>query len=425
MVRFNWRGARRSLYRAPDSTYSVRMKFLHTGDLHLGKTLHETSLIEDQRHMLDQLARELASGEYAALLIAGDVYDRTVPPAEAVELFGGFLERVRNASPETRICVIPGNHDSAQRLSFAGEILEKQHITIQCDPAKAFTPLLISRGGEQAALFLLPFLQAGSLTPQASSSGGLPGELDFTQDQAAVLVSQADLAREASRRFTKILMEDAYRTIPAILAAHLFTIGGNESRSERVFLGNAEKVSPALFSRFSYVALGHLHGFQKITDRMYYPGAPLAYAFDESGSDKCFLSVEIDCKAPGFPLTLTRIPVMPLRSVRRLRGNFDEFYAGTSFDSHTAEYLEITLTDGELVANPVNLLRPKFPFLLSLRQGEHIKAAQSAPSRTETNGMRRDALADFCRFEEILHGSVDEPRKQLFSSLLSECTDEA
>jgi DNA repair protein SbcD/Mre11 len=405
------------------------MKLLHTGDLHLGKALHETPLIEDQRFMLGLLRNELARDDYAALVISGDVYDRTIPPAEAVELFSGFLVTLRSDFPDLEICIIPGNHDSAQRLSYADRILGAQRIHIICHPENSFTPIILSKGGERLALWLLPFLASGTLKPGEEKTKGAGPELDFDSGDEPLLLSQAELAAEAARRFNRLLLRSEYATIPSVLVAHLFTISGKTSESERVFLGSAEQVSPALFEKFSYVALGHLHRYQRVTDRMYYAGSPLAYAFDEAGTEKCFLKVEIRCAEPSFPVTVTPIPIHPFRGVTRLSGKFADFYAETGFDAHSPEYLEITLTDGELVANPMNLLRPKFPYLLSLRQAA---AEIDGGGRRETaSGMvgngteKRDPVDDFCRLEEMLHGDVDQDRKDLFLKLLAECADEA
>lgn len=412
------------------------MKLLHTGDLHLGKSLHETSLVEDQKFMLRLLRNELARDSYAALIIAGDVYDRTIPPAEAVELFSDFLVALRNDFPELEICVIPGNHDSAQRLSYADRILGAQRIHIVCNPENSFTPIILSKNGEKLALWLLPFLAAGTLKPEPKPDGekkdGL--ELDFSGETAPVLLSQSDLAFEAARRFGKLLLRPEYAAMPSVLVAHLFTLAGKSSESERVFLGTAEQVNPALFEKFSYVALGHLHRSQKITDRMYYAGSPLAYAFDEAGTVKNFLKVEISAREPGFPVTVTPLPITPFRAVTRLSGKFSEFYAGTAFDAYSPDYLELTLTDDELVANPMNLLRAKFPNLLSLRQEASFRQGTGA-SQTDEAGEaipagakddeRRDPVDDFCRFETMLHGAVDGDRKKLFERLLAECDDEA
>ena len=411
------------------------MKLLHTGDLHLGKSLHESSLIEDQKSMLDQLRAALSRDEYAALVIAGDVYDRTIPPTDAVELFSSFLARVRRESPALEICVIPGNHDSSQRLSFASRILREQHIHIICNPEESFIPIITEKDGKRLALFLLPFLAPGTLSPETPRGASkAPNELDFSaKEKAPFLATQADLAREASRRLSLALKRPELAGIPSVLVAHLFALNGRSSESERDFLGTAEEVDPALFSGFSYVALGHLHRQQTVTERIRYSGSPLAYAFDEAGADKAFLSVDIDCAKEGFPVTVTPIPVRPQRKVSRLEGAFEDFYARGRYDSYAADYLEISLTDTALVANPMNLLRPKFPWLLSLRQGgnagtaadkgEAKPAAEDNAAKADTS--HRDPVGDFCRFEELIVGFVDPAKKELFSSLLAECADEA
>jgi len=415
------------------------MKLLHTADLHLGKSLHESSLLDDQRIMLEQLHDELGRDSYAALIISGDIYDRTVPPAEAVELFSGFLVSLRQDFPELEICIIPGNHDSAQRLSFADRILGTQHIHIVSSPEQSFHPIITVKNEEKLAIFLLPFLSAGTLkiADKRERASSLSPELDFSVPEPSVLLSQSELAAEASRRFSAVLEKPGLSGIPSVLVAHLFTQKGISSESERIFLGMAEQVNPDLFSRFTFVALGHLHRAQKLSERMYYSGSPLAYAFDEAGVSKHFLKVEIDCLTPGFPVTVTRIPVEPFRKVTRLAASFADFYSGTAYDGHAADYLELTLTDGELIANPMNLLRSKFPYLLSLKQGiaqtgaglTDSGAAHPNGNETQAGSLDQDGalnpMDDFRRFEEMLHGNAEADRVELFRKLLGECANEA
>ena len=163
---------------------------------------------------------------------------------------------------------------------------------------------------------------------------------------------------------------------------------------------------------------------------MYYSGSPLAYAFDESNDRKAFLKIEIDARTPGFPLTVTPVPIEPFRKVMRLSGSFADFYSQSRFDAYAADYLEITLTDDALVANPMNLLRPKFPWLLSLRQGisrpdDNAEGNVAGdPSLIATASDRRDPLGDFVRFEELLYGFTDPAKRDLFASLIAECGDE-
>ncbi len=440
------------------------MKLLQTGDLHLGKTLHETSLIEDQRHMLDGLRRLLANGDYAALVIAGDVYDRTVPSAEAVALFSDFLVRLKSEAPSLDIFIIPGNHDSAQRLSFASPLLGAQGIYIICNPEQSFTPIVAGRGKDRAAFFLLPFLAPGSLkltggretdagsaasgageraaagADKASRKGELGLEFNFSAPEPespappanAILASQAELAAEAARRFRTALADESVRGLPTVLVAHCYALGGDPSDSERVFLGTAERVDPALFSGFSYVALGHLHKKQRVSERIHYAGAPLVYAFDEAGTEKAFLSVEIDAEKPGFPVSVTALPVAAPRPVSRKSGAFDSFYSAPSREPWADHYLEISLTDGEIVANPMNLLKGRYPWLLSVRQTALEENALPAPEgealagdQTALTGARRNAVDDFRAFQESLYGTADPDREALFAELLKECRSEA
>lgn len=398
------------------------MKLLHTADLHLGKTLHEASLLQDQEAMLDQLAGELAGGQYAALIVAGDIYDRAVPPAEAVALFGSFLSRVRSAGSGTEVFIIPGNHDSPQRLSFAGDILGREGIHIIGDPENSFTPIILSKDKETLAVFLLPFLAAGTLIVSEAEDPDLFSQ----QDRPSMGSTQAELAREASRRYAEILLKPEYARMPTVLVAHLFAQGGEEAGSERIFVGSAERVAPAFFSRFSYTALGHLHRSQRVTDRMYYAGSPLAYAFDEANDRKCFLSVEIDCARAPFPVTVTKIPVAPFRRVTRESGTFDEFYATDKHKALAADWLEITLTDASLVANPMGLLRTKFPHLLSVRQGSLASESEGERRLMDAaQASKRDPVTDFSDFETDLYGTCDESKRSLFAELLAEVEREA
>ncbi|MGP1455369.1 MAG: exonuclease SbcCD subunit D [Treponema sp.] len=382
------------------------MKLLHTADLHLGKSLHEMPLLPDQKKILSDIIRILCTDRYAALLIAGDIYDRAIPPADALSLLSWFLSEVRTACPDTAIFMIPGNHDSAQRLAFAGSLLQQQRIYI-AENHEAFTvPTILSQDGEQAAVFMLPFLHYGAFSQSA--------------EREKIGDSQAEMARFASAQL-KAAVNPA---IPSVLLAHLFTIGGKTASSERTFIGTAEYVDPALFSYFTYTALGHLHRFQRVSDRMYYAGSPLAYAFDEADSKKYVLSITIDCNTPGFPLTIDPIPLHPEHKLSRLTGPFADFLEGDAFKEHTDDFLEITLTDTQVVTNPMQLLRSRFPLLLSIRQrgfSDFSPAAhEQASADSGTAETPRTMIENFLTFEQRI-GSVPDAQKQaLFEKLCRE-----
>ena len=390
------------------------MKLLHTADLHLGKTLHETPLLSVQEKMLDDIHDILTQHDYAALIIAGDVYDRAIPSAEAVSLFSRFLARIREDCPDTAVCIIPGNHDSAQRLAFAHEILQNQRIYIAQDTCRLAEPVILTKGAEKLAVYLLPFLNFGAFSEEDKEAYRAAGD------------SQAEMAAVASH----ILQQAVQPDMPALLAAHLFTIGGQSSSSERTFIGAAEYVNPDLFSCFDYVALGHLHRCQRITDRMYYSGSPLPYSFDESEDAKCVLSIDIDgtpkqSAAGKASITIERIPIISERPLKRLEGVFADFFTGTRYDEWSGCYLEITLDDAEVIAHPMQLLRQKFPFLLSIRQKSFMN--QESQDGAEPLNLRERTAEDpltlaenFSRFEIIINGESNQMKQELFEQLCAE-----
>ena len=385
-------------------------KFLHTSDLHLGKVFYDQSLVEDQAVMLEDLAGLLEDESYAALVIAGDVYDRSIPSPEAVELFGSFLWKVKKRRPSVEILIIPGNHDSASRLGFGRELFARLGIHFAASAGECEKPVVIESGGGNCAIFLLPFIYPGVL------SGESPIE-------------------EAARRMNKARQELALRSPNAytVLAAHLFASGAEEAGSERVFLGNAEHVKLSLFSGFDYIALGHLHRCQNIGGEgahAFYSGSPLAYSFAEAGQEKFFLSVGLDKDG----VKLDRISVKPRRKVTSLSGLFtsfsgDDSSANKPSDAELAaakdDYLEIRLTDREVRENARDVLRRRFPNLLSLRQDEALsniaqgtKVQISAKDRRE----RQDLAADFRDFLFSLYGdnAGASAELELFNSLLVE-----
>ena len=412
------------------------IKFIHTADLHLGKVFHDQNLGEDQAAMLDDLARLLEDESCAALVIAGDVYDRSIPSPEAVELFGSFLGKIKSRRPSPEVFIIPGNHDSASRLGFGRELFARLGIRFGVSAGDCDKPVILERDGESCAFFLLPFLNPGALeAPDSDGEGMIP------------LRSQAALAEEAGRRMEKARRELADRGVSrSVLAAHLFASGGMEAGSERVFIGNAEHVSLSPFRGFDYIALGHLHRFQRAGENAWYPGSPLVYSFGEAlpqgagavkerraegAPSKFFLSVELGEGGPQ----VEKIPVKPRRKVTSLSGPFARFSGDISSDSEllaaAGDYLEIRLTDRGITENARDILRKRFPLLLSLRQDEALAGLSPAlAGRARVSGgergdsERRDVSADFRDFLSELYGGTDKPdiraEIELFNTLLAE-----
>lgn len=357
------------------------LTLLQTGDLHLGKIFYEYSLIEDQTFMLDCLFNELTQNNYDALLISGDIYDRAVPPPEAVSLFDGFLTRVHNACPSLSICIISGNHDSAKRLAFGAELFKNHNVHILTEAERCTEPVFLKNrnGITEAALYGLPFLHSASLT---SADG-------------TVLRSQEDLMQEAVARIRHShealrLSSPDYAQLPALLLCHVFTTGAESGGSERIFAGTAELIPASVFEFFTYTAAGHIHKTQKIRDNLRYAGSPLAYSFDEglsveradtdtalpdddtesltvrNAKQKNFLRVTLDMHNKEHPVIVEPVPVRPLRRVVKIRAGFEDAFRGTLYDEYVNDYIEFNYTDPFIIENAALRLREKFPFLLSV-----------------------------------------------------------
>jgi DNA repair protein SbcD/Mre11 len=362
------------------------MKFLQTGDWHLGKIFHETSLIEDQKVFLSQITDELqkayASGSpYDALIVPGDIYDRSVPPAEAVTLLSSFLTETHTSFPDLHIFLLAGNHDSPDRLSFAARILSAQNIHICTDVSHLAEPVIVGTGKNAAAVYQIPYLHPGEIQPEKTDTGGIisagsgNGQQDLFADSGThILRSQQELVTAAAECIRSAHSSN-YAELPSVVCAHLFTLAARVSDSERISVGTAEQVDAGIFSPFSYTALGHLHGLQQAgkTKNIWYSGAPLAYSFDDS-SDTFMLSVTIEKDGGKEKVEVGKIQVAPLHAVVRLTGPFDRFYGESAdiplIEKNAENYVEIICTDAVVPENPMPLLRRNFHNILSFKKEE-------------------------------------------------------
>jgi exonuclease SbcD len=386
------------------------MLLLHAADLHLGKTLHERDISEDQEAMLEGLLGLLADRRPAALLLAGDLYDRSIPPPEAVRLFDSFLSRAASADPELVVVAIPGNHDSAARLSFGTRLMSRSGVHIRTLPEDCDEPVLVEREGEAAAIWPLPFLGSGAFGPKAGASKASSG----------MLRGQAELFSEALRRIGERLAspDRPGRGARNVLLAHCFAAGGTASESERAFVGQSEQVDSGAFDAFDYVALGHLHRFQKVGERARYAGSPLAYSFAEGDEPKGFVLVDLK-KEGGFEAEL--LPFVPLRRMRRVEGPFSALSAPGSYPEYRDDFVEARLTDPEPVLNPADPLRAVFPNLLAVRQAAFELAEPSQGAASLSLDGPRALVADFAAFHAEMKGDApDEATAELFASLVRE-----
>ncbi|MFE5795584.1 exonuclease SbcCD subunit D [Streptomyces sp. NPDC056503] len=322
------------------------MRFLHTSDWHLGRSFHRVGLFEAQAAFLDHLVATVRDREVDAVLVAGDVYDRAVPPLPAVELFDRALHRLAEAGVET--VMISGNHDSARRLGVGAGLLGRAGIHLRTDPDGIGTPVVLADAHGEVALYGLPYLEPALVRERLGvARSGHEAVL-----AAAMDLVRADLAaRPAGTR--------------SVVLAHAFVAGGAPSDSERdITVGGVAAVPTAVFDGVDYVALGHLHGSQALTGRVRYSGSPLAYSFSEADHRKTMWL--IDLGADGEVAAAERVDCPVPRPLARLRGRLDDLLADPAHERHRDSWIEATLTDAVRPQDPMARLTERFPHTLNL-----------------------------------------------------------
>ncbi|MFF1556756.1 exonuclease SbcCD subunit D [Streptomyces sp. NPDC058279] len=322
------------------------MKFLHTSDWHLGRSFHRVNMLDAQAAFIDHLVATVEEHGVDAVLVAGDIYDRAVPPLPAVELYDRALHRLAALGVPT--VMISGNHDSARRLGVGAGLIEGAGIYLRTDPAGCADPVVLADVHGDVALYGLPYLEP-ALVKEALGAPKVGHEAVLG---AAMDRVRADLAgRTPGTR--------------SIVLAHAFVTGGQASDSERdITVGGVEAVPAAVFDGVDYVALGHLHGCQKITERVRYSGSPLAYSFSETDHRKTMWLIELG--AAGELVTAERIDTPVPRALGRLRGRLEELLEDPALDAHEDRWIEATLTDAVRPQDPMARLAARFPHVLSL-----------------------------------------------------------
>lgn len=318
------------------------MKLLHLSDLHLGKRVNGFSMLEDQRVILTQIVDLAEEEKVDAVLLAGDLYDKPVPPAEAVTLLDGFLTRLSGGG--IPVFAISGNHDSPERLAFATRLLAGEGIHLTAQYQGPQPPFLLQDEYGDVAIYALPYLKPALVrhwNPEA----------DIASYEEAVSYALGQWAVDKTRR--------------NVLLAHQFVTGGVTCESEERSVGGVDQIPAPLFAAFDYVALGHLHGPQSVgRPTLRYSGSPLKYSFSECGHEKSVTLVTLKEKGQ---VEIQALPLTPCRDLREIRGAYEEvtaksFYQGTNRE----DYLHVILTDEEDVPEAMGKLRTIYPNLMKL-----------------------------------------------------------
>ncbi|GII78665.1 nuclease SbcCD subunit D [Sphaerisporangium rufum] len=315
------------------------MRVLHTSDWHLGRSFHRESLIGAQAAFVDHLVETVRAESVDVVVVAGDVYDRALPSADAVALCDEALRRL--AAAGARTVLISGNHDSPRRLGFGADLIDAAGVHLRTDPARVAEPVVIG----EVAFYGIPYLE-----PEVVRG---PWELAERTHTAAIGHAmgriRADLAARGGR---------------SVVLAHAFVTGGESSDSERdISVGGVAHVPLAAFAGVDYVALGHLHGRQRMSESVRYSGSPIAYSFSEAHQVKGSWLVELP---PAGQVTAGFVPAPVPRPVGRLRGRLADLLAGPEWARYEDHWLHVTLTDPERPKGAMERLRRRFPHTLGL-----------------------------------------------------------
>ena len=372
------------------------MKLFHLSDLHIGKRVNEFSMIEDQKYILTQILYEADQEKPDGILISGVVYDRTIPTAEAVQVFDAFLTRL--SEQKIPAFIISGNHDSAERLAFGSSLMGKSGIYFSkvYDGTVEKIPMQDAYG--TVWIYLLPFLRPSTIRH------ALP-------ERAEEVQSAADAVRIALEQ-TKI--DEKERNV---LLAHQFVTGAKRCDAEELQVGDVDQIPAELFALFEYVALGHIHSPQKVgRETVRYCGAPLKYSFSEAGQEKSITVVELKEKGS---VDLRTIPLKPLHDLRKIRGTYLEVTAKSFYENRDCEdYLQVTLTDEEDVPDGMAKLRTIYPNLMRLEY-DNKRTRSNAEVRAAERVEEKSELELFQEFYELQNNqSMTEVQEQFVEELL-------
>ena len=368
------------------------MKFIHLSDLHLGKRLNDFSLIEDQKYILEEIIGIITEEAPDGILIAGDVYDKSVPTAEAIRLFDGFLTAL--AEKGVPVFIISGNHDSVERISFGARLMDASGIHIAGVYEGEVKPCILHDSEGEVRIYMLPFFK-----PQIARR--------FHGDEAESYTDAMRLSIDAMGIDT---------SVRNILIAHQLVTGSDRSDSEEVSVGGTDDVALSVFDDFDYVALGHLHRPQNCTtERVRYCGTPLKYSFSEARDQKSITVVDLPKKGS---LSIKTIPLKPLRDMVEIKGKYDDimqksFYEGTTLRD---DYVHITLTDEEDIPDAIGRVRVVYRNVMKLDYDNIRTRSLGEVEIPVDNRSPLDLFADFYRMQN--NKSMSDEQAELIGKII-------
>ena len=335
------------------------MKLIHLSDLHIGKRVNEFSMIEDQKYILKVILNIIDDEKPDGVLIAGDVYDKSVPSAEAVQLLDDFLCRLAERKLPTYI--ISGNHDSAERLSFGGRLMDMSGIHLSPVYNGKVEPFTLTDEYGKVNIYMLPFVKPVNVRRFFPDS-----EIESYTDAIKIAVDSMNVDEKERN----------------IIVTHQFVTGASRSESEEISVGGSDNVDASVFDAFDYVALGHIHGPQKIgRESVRYCGTPLKYSFSEANHKKSVTVVEMGEKGK---IEIRTVPLVPKHDLREIKGKYEEILLKENYEgTNTEDYIHITLTDEEDIADVMNILRIIYPNIMKLDYDNKRTRSNQAVGKAE------------------------------------------
>ncbi len=380
------------------------MKLLHISDLHIGKRVNAFSMIEDQKYILRQILAIADSQQADGVMIAGDIYDKPVPSAEAVQLFDWFLTELADRGKQ--VYAVSGNHDSAERIAFGAQLMSGRGVYVSPVYQGETAMLTVHDAYGELCIYLLPFIKPAVVRHAMEDAPGMEGKALPESYQDAVKLAVERMEVDRSRR--------------NILIAHQFVTGAGRCDSEDVSVGGVDNVDADLFDAFDYVALGHIHSPQHMKrETVRYCGTPLKYSFSEAEQEKSVTVVELGEKGR---IEITAVPLVPLHDLRRIRGTYLEVTARDFYrDMDTEDYVQITLTDEEDIPDGMEKLRIIYPNLMRLEYDNSRTRQNRLIERTEEIEQKSE-LELFAEFYELQNNQpMSDEQAAFVARLIEEC----
>lgn len=367
------------------------MRFIHLADLHIGKRVNEFSMLEDQRYILgcvlEMIDGQIEKGKAVdGVLIAGDVYDKSVPAAEAVQLLDWFLTEL--AIRKLPVYMVSGNHDSGERLSFGAHLLEKSGVYLRSVYDGCLEPIELEDSYGKFNLYMLPFVKPAHVRKALEDD-----TIATYQDAVCAVLEHASIKPQERN----------------LLIAHQMVTGAQRCDSEEISIGGLDNIDNSVFDIFDYVALGHLHGPQKVgRDEVRYAGTLLKYSFSECSHKKSVTIVEICEKGK---VSIETIPLVPLRDMRQIEGRYEEVMSKEFYkDSNKEDYLKVVLTDEEEIPDVLGRLRTVYPNIMKLEYNNTRTRSYKGIEQAEIteNKQPMDYLEEFYEVQNNQKMSVDQ-----------------